>query len=109
MAQVHHHGAEVTDIGHRVSRHIGRNAFVFAQFIIGIGEDGEQFGGLGVNDLCTVDGEPEFGGLFPHHIRVTKQGNVTDIPEQDDLRCPQDALFGALRKDDVFSLQVSPF
>ena len=83
--------------------------FCLRSLIICISEDGEQFGGLGVNDVCTVDGEPEFGSLFPHDIRVAKQGDVTDIPEQHDLRCPQDALLGTLRKDDVFALAVSPF
>ena len=103
-ALVHHHGAEVADIGHRVPRHVPGNTLVLAHLIIGIGKGRQQFRGLGIHDPGTFQREPEGRGLLPHLLLVAEQGDVADVPEQHDLRGPEDALFGALGQHDVFTL-----
>ena len=52
FALVHHHGAEVADIGHGIGSHLLGDPFVLAHLKVRLGESREPFGLNGIDNVC---------------------------------------------------------
>ena len=68
---------------------------MLSEFVIVIGERSRKLRGPGIDDPGAVKGQSQAGSLLPHLIQVAQQGDVADVPEQDDLGRPQDPFLRA--------------
>ena len=100
-AFVHHHRAEVADVGHDVAGAVQRDPLVPAQLEVPLAESVEQLAVERVDHGHVVEDEAEFGGPLANGVGVAEQGQVAHLAASDAGGGAQDPVVGALGQDDV--------
>ena len=90
-----HHGGKVGGVGHGVARLFRGNALLFAQFVVGIGVVFKQLGFHRINESGLGNVQAKGAGLGADFFHIAQQDDFGHVAAQEDIRCAQDAFFGA--------------
>ncbi len=102
-ALVHHHGAEVRDVGQDGFGHVGGDALFLAQVVIGFDKVAEVGGLGGLEDVHAGEVEAEVGDFGADPLDVAEEGDVGDAAQEDLLGGVEDAVFLAFGQDDALA------
>ena len=100
-AELHHHGAEVGDIGDRVESEVERDALVGADALVLLREALAQLRIEGAHHGRGFDVEPEIAGPTAHLALLSEDGQARHLALQHGGRGAQDAVVAALGQHDV--------
>ncbi len=106
---LHHHRAEVADVGHDVVCALEVDALVAAQLVVAPPEPFEQLAVERVDHRHVVDEQPEFGSPFAHGVGVAEEGEVAHLAAPDAVGGAQDPVVGAFGQDDVSPSSAGAF